>query len=491
MNLAHLSNEELLVAIRGLMNQGRMVLARLLAYLGEVEERRLDLQSACSSLFDFCLRRLGMSEDEACRRVAAARLVRRFPAALGMIERGEIHLTGLLMLRDHLTAEGGEQLLRAAAGKSKGELQHLLAELFPRPDVPASIQPLTGSTAAGPPGHGPTGTVMSSGLHPTRSRIEPLAPARYRLEFTASAELKEKLERAADLMRHANPSGELSVLVERALDLLLAKLEKQRLAKVTHLRGGVLRPSTRRGYVPRAVRREVFERDGERCTFVDPSGRRCESRTWLELDHRVPRALRGADDVSNLSVRCRAHNRLSAEEQFGREHMDRKAAGRHFGRNTAGDKKSIRENETSENETGPNETGPNETGPNETGPNETSEKMNASQNETATIAASESGAAARRVSTGDACPPTPSWSETDAAADAASASWDNRPRQRGSDEDDRRRRCNDVAFRDLCGMGFRAQEARRALGTVEKRRAGSPPAPIETLLREALAVLAP
>jgi hypothetical protein len=40
-------------------------------------------------------------------------------------------------------------------------------------------------------------------------------------------------------------------------------------------------------------------------------------------------------------------------------------------------------------------------------------------------------------------------------------------------------------------MGFRAQEARRALGTVEKRRAGSPPAPIETLLREALAVLAP
>ena len=151
MNLAHLSNEELLAGVRGLVSQGRTVLARLLAYLGEVEERRLDLQSACSSLFEFCLRRLGMSEDEACRRVAAARLVRRFPVALGMIERGEIHLTGLLMLRDHLTDEGGEQLLRAAAGKSKGELQHLLAELFPRPDVPASIQTLTGSMASPAP----------------------------------------------------------------------------------------------------------------------------------------------------------------------------------------------------------------------------------------------------------------------------------------------------------------------------------------------------
>src|SRR5580704_3720708 len=124
MDFAHLSNEELLAGVHDLVSQGRTVLARLLAYLGEVEERRLDLQSACSSLFEFCLRRLGMSEDEACRRVAAARLVRRFPVALGMIERGEIHLTGLLMLRDHLTDEGGEPLLRAAAGKSKGELHH-------------------------------------------------------------------------------------------------------------------------------------------------------------------------------------------------------------------------------------------------------------------------------------------------------------------------------------------------------------------------------
>jgi 5-methylcytosine-specific restriction endonuclease McrA len=487
MELAHLSNEELLSGVRSLVGQGRAILARLLAYLGEVEERRLDLQSACSSLFDFCLRRLGMSDDEACRRVAATRLVRRFPLALGMIARGEIHLTGLLMLREHLTAEGGEQLLRAAAGKSKSELQQLLAELFPRPDVPASIQPLTGSMASpGPGGPGPTETAMSSGAHASRSRIEPLAPARYRLEFTASPELKDKLERAADLMRHTNPSGELSVLVERALDLLLVKLEKQRLAKVTRTRDGALRSSTRRGYVPRAVRREVFERDGERCTFVDPSGRRCESRTWLELDHRVPRALRGADDVSNLSVRCRAHNRLAAEEQFGREHMDRKAARRCVGGNANGEK---------------TEGG---------------------------AGVAESGTDARGVSTADACARTPEESEPatpaetppaavddprwrwrdehdhpclraqdgrEAAvpADPAPASSDDHPLRRlrrGCDEDGRQRGHNDLAFRALCGMGFRAHEARHALGRVGQQRAGLPPAAIETLLREALAVLA-
>jgi hypothetical protein len=455
MNLANLSNDELLSGVRSMVGQGRTVLARLLAYLGEVEERRLDLQSACSSLFDFCLRRLGMSEDEACRRVTAARLVRRFPVTLGMIERGEIHLTGLLMLRDRLTDEGGEQLLRAAAGKSKSELQHLLAQLFPRPDVPASIQPLTDSTALpGPVGHGAMGIAVSSGAHPPRSRIEPLAPARYRLEFTASAELKEKLERAADLMRHSNPSGELSVLVERALDLLLAKLENQRLAKTTRPRDGALRPSTRRGYVSRAVRREVFERDGERCTFVDPSGRRCEARTWLELDHRVPRALRGADDVSNLSVRCRAHNRLAAEEQFGREHMDGKAAGHHVGAKIAGEKKT------------------------------------AGEKEIAGVADVDGGSGAYRASPADPFRRTQPDSETIAPPDDAPMSRDDHPRQRRRDEGGHQRG-NDLAFRALCGMGFRAHEARRALGVVGQRRAGSPTAAIETLLREALAVLAP
>ena len=70
MNLTDLSNDELLAGVHALALQGRVVLARLLAYLGEVEERRLDLRSAYSSLFDFCLRRLGMSDDEAYRRVA-------------------------------------------------------------------------------------------------------------------------------------------------------------------------------------------------------------------------------------------------------------------------------------------------------------------------------------------------------------------------------------------------------------------------------------
>jgi hypothetical protein len=150
----------------------------------------------------------------------------------------------------------------------------------------------------------------------------PLSESRHKVQFTASDELRRKLERARDLMRHVNAQGDLADVVERAVDLLLAKLEKQRLGKTLRPRkppamGGVAGVSA-------ATRRAVFERDGERCTFSDAEGHRCPATTWLELDHVIPRGRGGTDALGNLRVRCRPHNRLYAEQTFGREHVERK-----------------------------------------------------------------------------------------------------------------------------------------------------------------------
>jgi hypothetical protein len=150
------------------------------------------------------------------------------------------------------------------------------------------------------------------------------------VQLTASAELKAKLERARDLMRHRNPSGDLAVVLDAAMDLLLAKLEKERLGKVKAPRApakpragsgaGAGAGSHRGSAIPAGVRRAVFERDGEQCTFIDEAGERCPQRGHLELDHIEARALGGTNAASNLRVRCRAHNRLAAEEVFGKAH---------------------------------------------------------------------------------------------------------------------------------------------------------------------------
>lgn len=286
-------------------------------------------------MFDFCTRRFGMSEGEAFRRISASRLVRRFPDLLPRIERGEIHLSALVLLREHLTESNWRELIDEASGKSKREVQELVAKHFPRPDVRAMIrklpmpQPVTEPAGESSPKTPPPETTARelTRLAPAQvaprekeAPLIPLSPDRYKLQVTASAELRAKLERATDLMRHRNPSGDMATVMERALDLLIAELEKEKLGKTS-------RPQRRPrpaqpGRITRATRREVFARDGEQCTFRDAAGNRCPSRTFLELDHIDARARGGRCDVTNLRVRCRPHNLVYAEHCFGRDHVE-------------------------------------------------------------------------------------------------------------------------------------------------------------------------
>jgi 5-methylcytosine-specific restriction endonuclease McrA len=345
--LGELSDEQLLARLRAHVGKGHVWQAGLIAYLAEVEDRRLHLEHACSSMWDFCVRKLGMSESESQRRLAAARVVQQFPCALGYLERGEIHLCAVYALRDHLTQENHEELLREASGKSTRAVEAMIAARFPKPDVPPRIEhvepqaPLPVVTA----GTQPTSSVRSPATEP-RPKVEPLSATRYRVELTVSAEVKAKLERIKDLMRHRNPTGDLETILDASLDLLRAKLEKERLGKTSRLKKAQAKTdapeapahadtkaetaeapehpkkTARPGYISRETRREVFARDGAQCTFLDADGDRCPARAYLELDHVHPKALGGSDGAGNLRVRCRAHNRLYAEHVFGRAHVE-------------------------------------------------------------------------------------------------------------------------------------------------------------------------
>jgi hypothetical protein len=305
MNLCDHSDGELMDGVARLVGVHRRVTAKLVAYLAEIEERRLHLVAGYSSMFDFCRKKLEMSEGEAFRRIVAARLARRFPTVLSMVASGKVNLSTLVLVREHLTSDNHVELLDAVSSKSKAEAERVLATRFPQPDAPTRIR---------------------------RDRVSSLSETRYRVELTVSTALREKLELARDLMSHANPTRELAVVIERAVDLLLEDLEKQKLAKSkrqssaggtdpttepTELPKGRSAPGVTR--IPRAVRRRVFERDGLQCTFVAADRHRCDGRSFLELDHVKPRALGGRDEVENLRVRCRAHNQLWAEQAFGKE----------------------------------------------------------------------------------------------------------------------------------------------------------------------------
>ena len=328
MSLSTLSDEALLASLNAICSDERHLVARQLLQLVEVEDRRLELRTACSSMFDFCTRRLGMSESIAFRRLTAARLARRFPMVIGAIERGEIHLCGLVALKDILTDENVTELLAQAVGKSTRHLE-ALAKQGKVTAANAAPPPLLAAASSNP--SVPTSSAVSANsggraLEAPPARPAPPTEVRTHVELSVTAALEAKLQRALDLMRHGVPNGDLAVVVERAVDLLIAKLEKDRLGKTSRPQRNP-RP-TNPGRIARSVRREVFERDGEQCTFSAEGGERCPARTLLELDHIEARALGGSDDAANLRVRCRAHNRLHAEQVFGAAHVKRRIAER-------------------------------------------------------------------------------------------------------------------------------------------------------------------
>src|SRR6185503_4143580 len=139
---------------------------------------------------------------------------------------------------------------------------------------------------------------------------------RYRVQFTASRGLKEKLELARDLSRHRNPSGDFGPIVEKALDLLIEKLMKQKFGATDKPR----RPrKSQSGRITNETKRAVLDEDGLQCAFVGEDGRRCEERAFLERDHKTPKGQGGGSDPDNIRHLCHAHNLLEAERAYGRE----------------------------------------------------------------------------------------------------------------------------------------------------------------------------
>src|SRR5687768_8314971 len=121
-HLAHRSNHELMLDVTRLVGSHRAITAKLVVCLAEIEHRRLHLQAGFSSMFEFCVKRLGFSEGEAYRRLIAARLVRRFPVVCELLESGKVHLSALELLRDHVTDENHPELFEAVSGMSKREV---------------------------------------------------------------------------------------------------------------------------------------------------------------------------------------------------------------------------------------------------------------------------------------------------------------------------------------------------------------------------------
>jgi hypothetical protein len=403
--LQSIHDDELLRRLAELMGQSRRVEADIVAHIAEVEERGLYAREAFPSMLAYCMTVLHLSEAEAYLRILASRASRKHPLLLTMLADGRLHLTAIVKLAPHLTLANRDVLLERATHRSKRQILELVAEIAPRPDVPAVVRKLPerrigmatplaapdigdgvvrglgpdlrlglgpdllpGFAQTPPLEHRPDAVAApESGARPDQaavgvniravareasavpvslastplaslpsvvsrvapSVVQPLSPGRYKVQFTASAQFHDKLEKLRALMGSRAPDGDLAAIIEEAVTEKLERLEARRFARTKAPRKGLdehragarpdSSPSSRQ--IPAHVRRAVYERDGGRCRYVDEQGRRCPEQNQLEFHHRHPFGLGGDHTVANLSLMCRAHNAHLAECDYGRKAM--------------------------------------------------------------------------------------------------------------------------------------------------------------------------
>jgi hypothetical protein len=357
---ASLKDDDLARTVKFLAEHARRNEFRLLAHLAEFDARRLCLEAGYRSLFEYCTGALGFDEHESYRRIRAARVIRGYPEARTALEGKKVSIAALVALAPWLTRDNARVWMKTAEGKSKRDLEVLIAAHYPQAPQPDAIrnlpsQPVVVSGAppaafeaiasdAPPNDEGavsaPTEWPLLSGS-PERlgwgwQQMSPVSVDRVRVGFDAACVVGQLIDRVRQILRHKYPEGRLEDLIREALEAYLDRKDPQRRLEMKEAKAECvaqapapednqrlptrfLRAWASGRYIPAKVKSAVWARDDGRCAWRDKDGTVCGSKDWIEYDHLRPFAKGGrSDDPRNIRLLCRVHNQAAAEAEFGR-----------------------------------------------------------------------------------------------------------------------------------------------------------------------------
>jgi 5-methylcytosine-specific restriction endonuclease McrA len=252
-------------------------------------------------------------------------------------------------------------LIKEIRNKSQREVEAVVArhrpQALPRDRVrPVCVRvPVEANESSTPDGsHSRSGSGNTANTRAERTAkpgppVESNAPEirleqRLMVQFSAGEEFMHKFKEVRSLLSHRLPCGaSFADVFEAVIDEFLNRHSPRRRMerRDNSLKNNNLRqprdpiPSSsdhcgdhtktprkngenrRSRYIPVAVRDQVFTRDGGRCVYVGPSGKRCGATHNLTLDHITPFARGGTNAVDNLRLLCAKHNLLEAERIYG------------------------------------------------------------------------------------------------------------------------------------------------------------------------------
>lgn len=310
-NFKKLSDSQLDSTTKNFVRQERELTANVLHCLREVERRRLFASLGFTSLFDYAVRALNYSEDEAYRRISAMRVLKEIPEIEEKLESGTLSLTHINMAQklfrqeETLTTQEKIEVFERLENTTKREAEKVIVSLSQTPVRPVET-------------------------------IKAVARETIEIRFTADAKLEAKIQRVRGLLAHQCPGISLSDLMDKVFEMAIQKLDpaqqkarekrKSNKNKTENTDTGEARvredslpaparvTAALRSPLPISLKREVWKKCNSRC-------QQCGSQYRLEIDHIQPIALGGSNESPNLRLLCRSCNQRSAVKTFGADLM--------------------------------------------------------------------------------------------------------------------------------------------------------------------------
>ena len=236
--LERLSNDELDTSAEKLVLAENTNIAKLIAHLAEMSSRKTALELGYRSLYDYCIRRLNLSEGAVPARVQVANVCRRFPQLLVALAECRMSLTVAGLLAPHLREDNADKLISDCVGKTRRKMDEYLVALKPKPVFEPSIRkrPVAQSRQA-----------RVEAPHPDPSPSVPLPPSQpietpkksptvlqaattevFNFRFSADREFKNKFERLAEVVGIHNAQKHMADVLEKALDIALEKKDPKK-----------------------------------------------------------------------------------------------------------------------------------------------------------------------------------------------------------------------------------------------------------------------
>ena len=335
--------EVLLLHTKSLVEKERDLTAKSLVLFREIESRMIHLEMGYGSLFDMLVQYFALSEGCASRRVASVRLMTQVPDVEKKIRDGSLSLSNVAAAQRFFSAEAKnrnplgleekKEILNSLEGKSVREAEK---ELIQRSSLPIALQ--------------------------IPDQIKPKGEDHVEIRFLAPQGLADLLEEAKGLLAHRLPhNASMAEVVQALTEMGIERIKKERFGvgskprrqrkeegtavslvdetlstenpsviveqgpveSETHIPADVLGSNSdvvikpRSRHIPMSVRRAVFVRAAGKCEYIDTiTGRRCNSSTFLELDHQIAFAKQGKHSTECLILACRHHNGLRAVKDF-------------------------------------------------------------------------------------------------------------------------------------------------------------------------------